>query len=149
MCFGCWGLHHDTQSLALVFTFGSSRPGAQSLILTLLCFLFTVAHCILRPMRTTEEQTLQAILLSTLTLVALSCTVTSTGSGSARLDAGTTVFAQRIQLTFGVAVPLAAFAWAQMWSRVGQTTAALRRMGLRSARRAVPVPPSVVPLSSA
>jgi hypothetical protein len=144
---GCWGLHRDLQSLALVFTFGSSRPGAQSLILTLLCFLFAMAHGILRPMRTSEEQTLQTILLSALTLVALSCTVTSTGSGSARLDAGTTVFAQRIQVTFGVAVPLAAFAWAHMGSRVRQAKAALKRLGLRYAR-AVPVSPPAVPAVS-
>lgn len=133
VCCHCCGFRdRNWQSLALVFTFGSSRPQAQSLILTLLCFLFVVAHCTLRPMRTTEEQALQTVLLSALTLVALSCTITS--SGSTTSDPESALFAQRMQVVFGVAVPLVAFAWAHMGSRIGrQATTGLWRLGLRSA----------------
>jgi hypothetical protein len=109
------------QALALVFTFGSSQPGTQSLVLTLLCFLFVVAHCILKPMWNTAAQTLQTILLSSLTLVALSCTVTALGTGTT--DPGSSTVAQRMQVACGVVVPLAAFAWAHL----GRARSALQR----------------------
>jgi hypothetical protein len=51
------------QILGLVLTFGSSRPGAQAIAMTLLCMVFGFAHCIVSPMRESSAQTLQSALL--------------------------------------------------------------------------------------
>jgi hypothetical protein len=57
--------------LALIYTFGSSFPGLQSLVLTFLCATFTLLHCLVAPLKNDRAQLLQAMLLFCLTVVAL------------------------------------------------------------------------------
>ena len=60
------------QVLAMVYTFASSDPGVQSLILTLLCVGFFAWHLLTAPLRSQQSQTLQSMLLACLVGVALS-----------------------------------------------------------------------------
>jgi hypothetical protein len=62
------------QSLGLTLTFGASKPGAQAIVMTLLCMIFGYTHCIVAPMRSASAQSLQAVLLFCLGVVALSAT---------------------------------------------------------------------------
>ncbi len=94
----------------MVFTFGSSQPALQSLVLTLLCFLYVLVHCVVRPMWNMAAQSLQTSLLGSLSLVALSCTVTA--NPSVDMDPGTRATAERLQFACGVVVPLVVFGWA-------------------------------------
>ena len=58
----------------MTLTFGASKPGAQAIVMTLLCMIFGYTHCIVAPMREPAAQSLQAVLLFCLGVVALSAT---------------------------------------------------------------------------
>ncbi len=62
------------QALALVLTFGSSMPGVQAIVMTLLCVVFGFVHCALTPLKDPSAQTLQTCLLLCLTVLALAST---------------------------------------------------------------------------
>jgi hypothetical protein len=62
------------QALGLTLTFGAANPGAQAVVMTLLCMLFGYAHCLVLPMREPAAQYLQSVLLFCLGVVALSAT---------------------------------------------------------------------------
>ena len=81
------------QALGLTLTFGSSEPGAQAIIMTLLCAIFLYVHCTVAPMREPAAQSLQAVLLFCLGIVALSSTPFANaveGSGATGLDSNNT-----------------------------------------------------------
>jgi hypothetical protein len=60
------------QILALIYTFASSDPGVQSLLLTLTCTAFLAVHLLMLPLRSQQSQTLQSMLLFCLVGVAMS-----------------------------------------------------------------------------
>ena len=113
------------QALALVFTFGSSHPGVQALILSVLCIGYGVLHGAVHPTRSATSHTLQTLLLLCLAIVALSCTPFSDAleRGASTATAPSTalgadsstqsdVLVRRLQTVFGVIVPAVALAWA-------------------------------------
>jgi hypothetical protein len=109
------------QALALVFSLGTASPGVQSLLLTLLCLLFTLLHCTLKPLRDPQANTLQTLLLVCLTCVALSGTPAADAvERSSPSDAVTPsdTLSAGMQLVFGYVVPVAAVTWALLGSRV-------------------------------
>lgn len=107
--------------LALVFSLGTSSPGVQSLLLTLLCLLFTILHCALQPMRDPQANTLQTVLLVCLTCVALSGSPAADAIERSSPSNATTPsddLSRGMQLLFGSVVPVAAIVWALLGSRV-------------------------------
>ncbi len=106
------------QALALVFTLRSANPGVQSLLLTLLCSLFAVAHSC---PSATRGNTLQAVLLVCLTSLALSgCPAGDAVERSATSTVGTAsdTLGRGMQTVFGIVAPVAAVAWAYLGARV-------------------------------
>ena len=103
------------QALGVVYAFGSSQPGVQSLILTLLCLMYTVLHCVLAPLRNPEANTMQTWLLVCLTVVALSGTPAADSAQRAVASVDSTAsdsLASQLQLLFGIAIPVVVIAWA-------------------------------------
>ena len=96
--------------LVLVYTFGSSDPGGQALVLTTLCILYLVLHATAQPLRRPESQGLQLVLLVCLCVrglvgalqegVALAGGVVQPGG------------ARPLGLVFSVVVPMLAGVWA-------------------------------------
>jgi hypothetical protein len=126
------------QVLALVFTFASSQPGVQSLVLNLLCVAFLVAHGVVAPLANPQSQALQTTLLACLAAVALSGTpfadaldrsavVAVSSKATAADDVSHTV-----RVVGGVAVPALAVAWAYLGEWV---IGRLRTRGLGYCRR--------------
>lgn len=70
--FPCFNTH--AQAVAVTLTFGSSKPGVQGLVLTLLCVVFGYLHLIIVPLKHVGAQALQTTLLFCLTILALSGT---------------------------------------------------------------------------
>jgi hypothetical protein len=62
------------QAVAVTLTFGSSKPGVQGLVLTLLCVAFGFVHLIVVPLKHAKAQVLQTLLLFCLAILALSGT---------------------------------------------------------------------------
>ncbi len=99
-----------------MFTFASSHPGVQSLVLTLLCVLYTVVHCLASPLRRKQAQALQTVLLVCLVVVALSGTPFAEALEKAALSnpSGSSITTESdrmavvMQTAFGVLVPLVA-----------------------------------------
>lgn len=97
-------------ALAMVFTFGASHPGVQSLALATLCVLFAVTSGMLAPLRDRSAQALHTVLLLGLSVVAL-CgvpfasdqerAVGGSGSGSATLQH----VAEDVAVVFGTVGP--------------------------------------------
>ncbi len=71
-----------------MFTFGSSQPTSQAVVLSLLCVLYSLLHLRWIPMRSTPAQTLQALLLLSLTVVAISGVPSVGGLGPPLPNAG-------------------------------------------------------------
>ena len=107
--------------MALVFSLGTATPGVQSLVLTTLCLLFTILHCILQPLREPQANALQTTLLVCLTCVALSGTPAADAVERATPSNATTpsdTLSAGMQLLFGAVVPVAAVTWVLLGSRV-------------------------------
>lgn len=105
-------------ALALVYTFLSSFPGIQALVLATMCAVFCAVHNLCRPLRSPQAQSLQGVLLLCLTVRALvgvlqEGVALGGGSGSA---APTGV--KPLMVLFSVVVPLLAAAWAFLAHRV-------------------------------
>lgn len=66
-------LYFALQSLGLALTLGTSTPGAQAVVMTVLCMLFACAHLIIAPMWE-PTQSLQTVLLLCLGAIAASAT---------------------------------------------------------------------------
>lgn len=113
----------------MVYTFMSSQPGVQSLVLTLLCVFFGFWHLIMSPLRNPQSQTLQTVLLFCLAGVALSelpfavQLEKGTSPGSA---VASDAFSQRIQTTLRVVVPALAGVWAFTWDPVAKRAGHVR-----------------------
>ncbi len=112
--------------LGLVFTFApASAPAAQSVVLTLLCVVFLVAHMIASPFVDKHSQALQSVLLCCLVAVSLSSvpgavSVETVCSGAG--DSSNTPVhqvSQALQVWAGVVVPVCAlvvsYAHKAMW----------------------------------
>jgi hypothetical protein len=104
-----------------VYTFGSAVPGSQALVLTCLVGLFGALHHAAAPMRSPVAQSLQTLLLLCLLLYALGGMPSAETAGqgvpvgagtpdSSHLASGTAAgrLGTRLQVVFGVAVPLGA-----------------------------------------
>lgn len=122
----------------MVYTFMSSQPGVQSLILTMLCMLFGFWHLAMSPLRNPQSQTLQTVLLFCLAGVALSELPFSiqlekgTAPGFSGASFASDTLSRRIQTTLRVVVPALAGLWAFTWELVekkaGQVWAYLARL---------------------
>jgi hypothetical protein len=145
-----------SQALALVFTFGSSKPTSQAVTLTLLCLLYSLLHLRWIPMRSAPAQTLQALLLLSLTVVAISGVPSVGGLGppvpnagsvrvvgahdgeargtgfeahtdpAADVTASPQALVQGLRTAFGVVVPALAVTWAYLGRSVVRWALALR-----------------------
>ncbi len=99
----------------------TGSPGVQSLLLTLLCLLFTVLHCTLQPLRDPRANTLQTTLLVCLTCVALSGTPAADAierASPSDVSTPSDALSTDMQLVFGWVVPVAAVTLALLWSWV-------------------------------
>jgi hypothetical protein len=133
------------QAVALIFTLWSSHPGGQAMVTSLFCLICTAIHLIVRPLRVSEAQTLQTILLLCLTGVSIA----STPYADAVTDG---VVSQTSQLTpvllplLGLAIPFTALAWAYCTSCVKrlcfQSCRCLRRRVSRELEASGCLPPS-------
>lgn len=100
--------------LGLVFTFvPASAPATQSLVLTLLCVGFLVAHTTASPFVDPQSQTLQTVLLYCLIAVSLSSmpgaiSVEAVCSGGINKTTPVYSTSQVLQLWVGVVIPLCA-----------------------------------------
>jgi hypothetical protein len=112
-----------------VFTLGTAHPGLQSLLLTLLCLVFTALHCTLAPLRDKQSNQLQTVLMVCLTALALcSCPAADAIERSSPSGAPTVSddFSRVGQTLFGVVVPVMVVAWVVVGARVrGALAAAL------------------------
>ncbi len=110
----------------MVYTFMSSQPGVQSIILTLLCVLYGFWHLAMRPLRNPQSQTLQTVLLFCLAGVALSelpFTIQlekGTSPGSTGASFASDALSRRIQTALRVVVPTLAGLWAFTWDLVAK-----------------------------
>lgn len=105
--------------IALVFAFGSSYPGLQTLLQTSLCILFLATHLIERPLQNPEAHWLQTLLLFCLALVSLSASPTAMALDEAASSGGSAAsFAPVMRRMFGAVVPVASLAWAFGGARV-------------------------------
>ncbi len=106
----------SVQALALVYTFGSPKPGVQSLVSALICLAAALLHVAASPLRSPASQALQTVLLGCLAVVALASLpfAVSMDSASAGVGRGGAVirgastsdtFARDLQYVFGVVVP--------------------------------------------
>jgi hypothetical protein len=115
----------------MVYTFASSDPGVQSLVLTVTCASFFAWHQAVVPLRSQQSQTLQTVLQFCLVGVALSelpFTI-ELEKGVAPVAARATFrsddLGHRMQTAFRVVVPALAVAWTYFaeWA-FGRTTKA-------------------------
>jgi hypothetical protein len=123
----------------MVYTFMSSEPGVQSLVLSTLCMFFGFWHLSMTPLRNLQSQTLQTVLLFCLAGLALSelpFTIqlekgTASVPGSTRASFASDALSRRMQIALGVVVPALAGLWAFTWEmtakRVGGVWAYLAR----------------------
>ncbi len=118
----------------MVFTVGSTQPGVQALVLTLLCLAFLLLHVFVAPMRSAGANSLQSALLVCLTALALSGTpfadaaeravpVPGGASGSGSSGSGTSAsdaMALGMQTAFGLVLPVGAVVWAVAGSHLAR-----------------------------
>ena len=124
------------QAVAIVFTFWSSDPGAQTMVLTLLCLAYSALHLSVKPLHVAEAHTLQATLLLCLTGVSIASTpyADALTNEAARSTAHVSTLAEGLLTVFGLAIPVAALVWAYTGTKSLRCACVTRS----SCRRAAP-----------